>query len=271
MSASPSACLRILGNRTGKIRRVAILFAGGPAPAANAVISTAAASFLRNGIEVLGVLNGYSHLVEYRPRPSAAGGARLRRCSTTRSSAGRGTRRGIMIGTARTNPGQGRLPSQPTWPTPSRPPRLRTVHEALASLGVDALVSIGGDDTLKTANKFKMFQDHLPAGRAADRGRPRPQDDRQRLPRHRLHLRLLHGRRDAGRRDPQPPGRRRGDAAPTSSPRRMGRSAGWLAYGAAIAGEASLVISVEDIDGSYRDRGDLTDPETGVSDDARRS
>ena len=27
----------------------------------------------------------------------------------------------------------------------------------------------------------------------------------------------------------------------------MGRSAGWLAYGAAIAGEASLVISVEDI------------------------
>ena len=32
----------------------------------------------------------------------------------------------------------------------------------------------------------------------------------------------------------------------------MGRSAGWLAYGAAIAGEASLVISVEDIAGEYR-------------------
>ena len=30
------------------IERVAILFAGGPAPAANAVISTAAASFRRN-------------------------------------------------------------------------------------------------------------------------------------------------------------------------------------------------------------------------------
>ena len=30
----------------------------------------------------------------------------------------------------------------------------------------------------------------------------------------------------------------------------MGRSAGWLAYGAAIAGEASLVISVEDINGN---------------------
>jgi 6-phosphofructokinase 1 len=34
----------------------------------------------------------------------------------------------------------------------------------------------------------------------------------------------------------------------------MGRSAGWLSYGAAIAGEASLVISVEDIHGKYRDR-----------------
>ena len=31
----------------------------------------------------------------------------------------------------------------------------------------------------------------------------------------------------------------------------MGRSAGWLAYGAAIAGEASLVISVEDIQAQY--------------------
>ena len=49
------------------IRRVAILFAGGPAPAANAVISTAAVSFLRNDIEVLGIMHGYSHLVEFAP------------------------------------------------------------------------------------------------------------------------------------------------------------------------------------------------------------
>jgi TRAP transporter TAXI family solute receptor len=34
-------------------RRVAILFAGGPAPGANAVISTAATSFLREGTEVI--------------------------------------------------------------------------------------------------------------------------------------------------------------------------------------------------------------------------
>ena len=43
----------------------------------------------------------------------------------------------------------------------------------------------------------------------------------------------------------------------------MGRSAGWLAYGAAIAGEASLVISVEDITGKYEAREETTDPQTG--------
>ena len=39
-------------------RRAAILFAGGPAPAANAVISAAATAFLRNEIEVVGILDG---------------------------------------------------------------------------------------------------------------------------------------------------------------------------------------------------------------------
>jgi 6-phosphofructokinase 1 len=43
----------------------------------------------------------------------------------------------------------------------------------------------------------------------------------------------------------------------------MGRSAGWLAYGVAIAGEASLVISVEDIRGKYRTTEEYTNPETG--------
>jgi 6-phosphofructokinase 1 len=43
----------------------------------------------------------------------------------------------------------------------------------------------------------------------------------------------------------------------------MGRSAGWLAYGAAIAGEASLVISVEDITGKYAGTETVTDPATG--------
>ena len=47
------------------MKRVAILFAGGPAPAANAVISTAAVAFIRNGIEVVGIKHGYSALDDY--------------------------------------------------------------------------------------------------------------------------------------------------------------------------------------------------------------
>jgi 6-phosphofructokinase 1 len=44
----------------------------------------------------------------------------------------------------------------------------------------------------------------------------------------------------------------------------MGRRAGWLAYGAAIAaGEASLVLSVEDIQGDYKAQENVVDPNTG--------
>src|SRR5512134_4021747 len=85
------------------LRRVAILFAGGPAPAANAVISTAAASFLRNNIEVLGIRYGYSNLQEYSPdRPLQAGRDYIpidyRILARTRNT------QGILIGTARANP-----------------------------------------------------------------------------------------------------------------------------------------------------------------------
>ena len=52
---------------THHFRRVAILFAGGPAPGANAVISTAATSFMREGTEVIGMKHGYSSLADYSP------------------------------------------------------------------------------------------------------------------------------------------------------------------------------------------------------------
>jgi 6-phosphofructokinase 1 len=232
------------------IRRVAIVFAGGPAPAANAVISAAATAFLRNGMEVVGILYGYSHLVRYAAdRPLVEGRDYVlithRMLRRTRNS------QGILIGTARTNPGKAVChPSH--LGDEGRVAPLRTVYDSLCTIDVDALISIGGDDTLKTANKFKLFQERL------------PETDR-RIPV--VHLpktidndyrgidftfgyftaveflanevrNLLH------------------DAEANRSyflVESMGRSAGWLAYGVAIAGEASLVISVEDITGEYRD------------------
>ena len=53
-------------NDLGKhIQRVGMIFSGGPAPGANAVISSAAISFLDSGREVIGFLNGYEHLQNY--------------------------------------------------------------------------------------------------------------------------------------------------------------------------------------------------------------
>lgn len=242
------------------IRRVAILFAGGPAPAANAVISTAAVSFLRNNIEVYGIMNGYSHLVEYSPEHSMSEGRDYMRIThnvlkRTRSS------QGIMIGTARTNPGKD-VSDPAHLKDAKRTAPLKTVYEALVSMGVDALISIGGDDTLKTANKFKLYQEHLPPGHK--------------------HIPIVHLPKTIDN-DYMGidftfgyftavevlAGEIRNLLADAESNRAyfmaeaMGRSAGWLAYGAAIAGEASLVISVEDITGKYEASEEITDSQTG--------
>ncbi len=245
-----------------EIRRVAILFAGGPAPAANAVISTAAAAFNRHGIEVLGILHGYAHLVEYSPENPLKEGrdyvvldqSRLRRTRNTR---------GIMIGTARSNPGKD-VTSPKHLADPKRSAGLRVVYQALRSMNVDALVSIGGDDTLKTANKFREYQAQLPASekRIAVVHVPKTIDNDY------PGIDFTFGYFTAV---DTIAGEIRNLLADAESNRfyflveSMGRSAGWLAYGASIAGEASLVISVEDLTESFMSTETATDPRTGVS------
>jgi len=241
-------------------RRAAILFAGGPAPGANAVISTAAVSFLRSDIQVLGMLHGYSHLVEYSPeRPMQAGRDYLvldhKQIKRTRNA------RGIMIGTARTNPGKHiSHPSHLDDPERSKP--LRKVYEALCSLEVDALVSIGGDDTLKTANKFKMFCDRLPEGshKIPVVHLPKTIDNDYRG------IDFTFGYFTAVEVLASEIRNLLADSEANQSyflAETMGRSAGWLAYGAAIAGEGTLVISVEDIYGKYREEESYTNPVSG--------
>lgn len=245
---------------THNFRRAAILFAGGPAPAANAVISAAATSFLRNDIEVVGIKHGYSQLLTYTPDTPLQEGRDYvmvdhKMLGRTRNS------QGIMIGTARANPGKNvSHPSHLADEERSAP--LKTVYEALRSIGVDLLISIGGDDTLKTANKFKMYQERLP------------------LDAHRIPVVHLPKTIDNDYRGIDftfgyftavdfLAGEVRNLLADAQANRSyflvesMGRSAGWLAYGVAIAGEASLVISVEDIAGKYRTEEEVVNPETG--------
>ncbi len=243
-------------------RRAAILFAGGPAPAANAVISAAATAFLRNDIEVVGIKHGYSGLVNYSPSSPLVEGrdyvmVNHKMLGRTRNSSG------IMIGTARTNPGK--MVSHPSHlADPEKSAPLKTVYEALRSIGVDVLISIGGDDTLKTANKFKMFQERLPldAHRIPIVHLPKTIDNDYRgidftfgyftaVDFLAAEVRNLLADAEANR--------------TYFLCESMGRSAGWLAYGVAIAGEASLVVSVEDVVGKYRATEEIVDPATGES------
>jgi 6-phosphofructokinase 1 len=241
-------------------RRVAILFAGGPAPAANAVISTAAVSFLRNNIQVYGIMHGYSGLVQFaEDHPMVEGrdfiNVTHRTLRRTRNS------QGILIGSARTNPGKD-VSSPEHLKDPQRTAPLRAVHAALVSMGVDALVSIGGDDTLKTANKFKLFQEHLPAGhpRIPVVHLPKTIDNDY------SGIDFTFGYFTAVETLATEIRNLLADAEACRAyflTETMGRSAGWLAYGAAIAGEASLVISIEDITGKYENQETFTDPKTG--------
>lgn len=233
------------------ITKVAILFAGGPAPAANAVISCCAESFLRAGIEVVGIKHGYSGLIEFGPdRPLVEGKDYI---SLDRKVLRRTRNQGgIIIGTARSNPGK-HIGSPGDFENSEKVAPLSRVYEGLRSLGVDALVSIGGDDTLKTANKFRMYQDHLPEGSAKVPvvHVPKTIDNDYSgidftfgyftaVETLAAEIRNLVADAESGR--------------SYFMVETMGRSAGWLAYGAAIAGEASLVLSVEDV------AGDLLDP-----------
>jgi 6-phosphofructokinase 1 len=241
---------------------VALLFAGGPAPAANAVISTAAASFRRQYIEVLGILHGYAHLVEFDDGHPMQEGRDYIVLDQTRLRRSRNTR-GIMIGTSRTNPGKD--VSHPSHlQDPARTAQLRKVYQALISLGVDALVSIGGDDTLKTANKFKRFQETLDPDerRVAVVHVPKTIDNDYRgidftfgyftaVEFLASEIRNLLADAESGRM--------------YFLVETMGRSAGWLAYGAAIAGEASLVLSVEDLGDDLMTEENVTDPDSGAT------
>lgn len=240
-------------------QRVAILFAGGPAPAANAVISTAAVSFLRNGIEVVGIMRGYSRLIKYTPDdPLTEGGDYIQVTHKTLKRT-RNTQ-GVMLGTARSNPGKD-VSAPEHLSDPERSAPLRRVYEALRSIGVDALVSIGGDDTLKTANKFRRFQEFLPAdlSRIPVVHLPKTIDNDY------MGIDFTFGYFTAVDTLASEIRNLLADAEANSSyfmTETMGRSAGWLAYGAAIAGEASLVVSVEDITEKYSMVEDVTDPET---------
>jgi 6-phosphofructokinase len=237
------------------IKRVGMLFAGGPAPAANAVISAAAKAFMGNGIEVIGLMNGYSNLVGFNPEKPLVEGRHYFKFTPEAIKRKRNAG-GIIIGTARANPGKP-IRNVNDLNDPERNQLLGQVYEALCSLELDALISIGGDDTLKSANMIRMYQEVNPGPRKIKVVHlPKTIDNDYSgidftfgyfTAVHTIasEIRSLLVDGEASKRY---------FLAET-----MGRSAGWLAYGAGIAGEASVMISVEDISGDYAAEEEFSD------------
>ncbi len=114
----------------GSASRLGILVGGGPAPGINAVISAATIEALNEGFEVIGIREGFKHLVR-RDR------SKLRPLSIDDVSrmhlAG-----GSMLGTSRENPTRS-------------PEATQAVIETLRDAGITHLVTIGGDDTALSA------------------------------------------------------------------------------------------------------------------------
>jgi len=229
------------------IKRVGIVFSGGPAPGANAVISSAAISFLEDDRQVVGFFHGYSNLESYHPVTHRLLPDEHYRIFTERDMSGLRNSRGIVIGTARTNPGKG-IEGPADLDDPAKTLRLRNVYNAMVDLDIDALISIGGDDTLKTANFLYEYQKRLPAGarRVHVVHLPKTIDNDYRG------IDFTFGFFTAVDVMAKELQNLRADAIATSSyfvVETMGRKAGWLSYAVAIAGEANLVLAVEDVQG----------------------
>ena len=250
------------------IRRVGIIFSGGPAPAANAVISAAATSFLEDGREVVGFFHGYSSLQDYNKEKSPLLPGEHYRVFQEGDLRGLRNQRGIIIGTARANPGKA-IKKPADLDDEEKTERLRNVYTALVDLEIDALISIGGDDTLKTANFMYEYQRRLPAGARKVNvvHLPKTIDNDYKG------IDFTFGFFTAVDVMAKELMNLRADAMATGAyyiVETMGRKAGWLSYGVAIAGEAHWVMTLEDVVPELCIEDEVVNPETGKKEKASR-
>jgi len=108
-------------------KKLGILVGGGPAPGINGVISSVTIdAVITHGMEVIGFQNGFRHLVQ--------GSTQHNRKLTVEEVAAHYLRGGSILGTARTNPAK-------------KEEDMAKVLSVFEQLGIDCLVTIGGDDT----------------------------------------------------------------------------------------------------------------------------
>jgi ATP-dependent phosphofructokinase / diphosphate-dependent phosphofructokinase len=127
-------------HRNGEGVKLGILCGGGPAPGMNSVISAATIEARKSGWDVIGIMDGFEHLIEGR-----TGEARPLSVTDVSRIHVQG---GSVIRTSRANPTvRDENAADPDW-------RLHACLESLRKLGIGALVTIGGDDTAFSASRL---------------------------------------------------------------------------------------------------------------------
>lgn len=124
----------IYESRHGKL---GILVGGGPAPGINGVIHAATIEALNNGMEVIGIREGFKHLIEGK-----VVGQTLTFDDVTRIY----SRGGSILYTSRANPTKDDA-------------LLRKCGQALIDAGISCLLAIGGDDTAYSAYRVARYAD----------------------------------------------------------------------------------------------------------------
>jgi len=135
--------------------KVAVLTGGGDVPGLNACIKAATLRAIDDGHEVVGIRRGWAGLLETDPDDPTTIGSNttpLDQVSVRTIDRTGGT----VLHTSRTNPAKVRPAEEPEFLKAGREddePRDHTDHvlKVLDALGIDALLPIGGDDTLSFA------------------------------------------------------------------------------------------------------------------------
>lgn len=113
--------------------RLGMLVGGGPAPGINGVIASVTIDAItKHGMEVIGFMNGFRHLVEGSTKDNVK--------LTVEDVAPYYMRGGSILGTSRTNPAK-------------KEEDMAKVLKVFADMGITALVTIGGDDTAYSSSQ----------------------------------------------------------------------------------------------------------------------
>jgi len=112
------------------MKRIGILTGGGDCPGLNCVIRAVVRKGLQEGYQIIGIKNGYKGLIENDTV-----------ILDLNSISGILPKGGTILGTSRTNPYK-------------KEDGVRKVIENYRNLGMDALICVGGEDTLSVASKL---------------------------------------------------------------------------------------------------------------------